>query len=524
MAQSNRAHIYCRVSSTGQEDGYSLDTQEARCRDWCEQRGYSVASAVHEVRSGGDRHRPALDRIIAAVQPGDIVLAYALDRFSRDQIHTAALLDRIEQAGGSLELVTEDFEKSATGTFLRSAKAFAAELELEKIRERTSGGKRARVASGKPLVGARPRYGYLWNDEKTAYVLDPDTAPIVREIFDMALAGDSLKGMATRLQERGFPSPKGGSTWHRGRLRDLLVCPTYAGNVGAYRVRWEKDASGARKQRAGTDDEIVLLPGIAPAIVTEAEQGAVIARLAHNKATATRNNKQPEATLLRAGYVFCGVCGKAATVSNGRPSTKEKTRYETCRNAECGPARIVAADVDAAVWERVTYVLQNPKLIADAVGHYRQDGGLERELAELERRIAGNATKQTTLARNLALLSDAAAQPVIEQLEALALAAKTLEADRHALVRQMGERDASAAKLRTLDDWCAHVATKLEAATYAQKRLALDALGVRVDLYPKHAKDDNGEPRAPWRITMNPLVTAEPLDIATPSTGGTATR
>ena len=29
-----RAHIYCRVSSAGQEDGYSLSTQEAACRAW----------------------------------------------------------------------------------------------------------------------------------------------------------------------------------------------------------------------------------------------------------------------------------------------------------------------------------------------------------------------------------------------------------------------------------------------------------------------------------------------------------
>ena len=75
------------------------------------------------------------------------MLCYALDRLSRSQIDTAILVDRIESAGASLALVTEDFEKSATGTFLRGAKAFAAELEREKIGERTQRGRRARVAS-----------------------------------------------------------------------------------------------------------------------------------------------------------------------------------------------------------------------------------------------------------------------------------------------------------------------------------------------------------------------------------------
>jgi site-specific DNA recombinase len=84
------------------------------------------------------------------------LLCYALDRLSRSQVDTAILVDCIESAGASLALVTEDFEKSATGTFLRGVKAFAAELEREKIAERTQRGRHARVTSGKPLVSPKP--------------------------------------------------------------------------------------------------------------------------------------------------------------------------------------------------------------------------------------------------------------------------------------------------------------------------------------------------------------------------------
>jgi DNA invertase Pin-like site-specific DNA recombinase len=143
---ASRAHIYCRVSSAGQEDGYSLDTQERASRSWCAEHGLTVASVAREVWSGGDRHRPELDAALSRIERGDTFVAYALDRLSRDQIDTAILIDHIEGAGASLQLVTEDFEKSATGTFLRGAKAFAAELELEKIRERTQRGRRERVA------------------------------------------------------------------------------------------------------------------------------------------------------------------------------------------------------------------------------------------------------------------------------------------------------------------------------------------------------------------------------------------
>src|SRR5215208_3440551 len=156
MASTSRAHIYCRVSSQGQEDGYSLDTQEQACRTWCAERGLVVASVTREVWSGGDRHRPELDALLDRLAPGETLLCYALDRLSRSQVDTAILVDRIESAGASLALVTEDFEKSATGTFLRGAKAFAAELEREKIAERTGRGRRARAESGKAITGSQP--------------------------------------------------------------------------------------------------------------------------------------------------------------------------------------------------------------------------------------------------------------------------------------------------------------------------------------------------------------------------------
>src|SRR4051794_2517660 len=109
----SHVHIYCRVSSAGQEGGYSLDTQERACRDYATEHGLAVANAVREIWSGADRRRPQLDTLFDRLLPGDVVLAYALDRLSRSQVDTAILIDRIEAAGATLALVTEDFEKSA---------------------------------------------------------------------------------------------------------------------------------------------------------------------------------------------------------------------------------------------------------------------------------------------------------------------------------------------------------------------------------------------------------------------------
>ena len=39
MSHPGQVHVYARVSSQGQEDGYSLETQESACREWAAARG-----------------------------------------------------------------------------------------------------------------------------------------------------------------------------------------------------------------------------------------------------------------------------------------------------------------------------------------------------------------------------------------------------------------------------------------------------------------------------------------------------
>ena len=53
----------------------------------------------------------------------DVVIAYAVDRLSRNQNHIGVLFDEVQQAGASLEFVTEKFEDTAIGRFILAARA-----------------------------------------------------------------------------------------------------------------------------------------------------------------------------------------------------------------------------------------------------------------------------------------------------------------------------------------------------------------------------------------------------------------
>src|SRR5215204_4886218 len=242
---SSHVHIYCRVSSAGQEDNYSLDVQEAACRAWTAERGLTVASVAREIFSSGELHRPQLDVMIARLQPGDVLLAHKPDRLSRHQKHPHILEYLIEQQGARLAYVTQDAEQTEEDILLSNVGNYTSASERSRIRERTQAGRRARIASGKPNASAKPPYGYLWADAdtkkggKSRLVLEPETAPVVRDIFDLALSGMMLRGIASALTERGILAPSGGTRWSATTIREILGKRVYTGTAQAFQHRYD---------------------------------------------------------------------------------------------------------------------------------------------------------------------------------------------------------------------------------------------------------------------------------------------
>nr|MDP9362734.1 recombinase family protein [Chloroflexota bacterium] len=163
-----RAAIYCRVSGKKQEyDGTSLGTQEAACVEHATAKGWTlVEPPTRETHTGYELwQRKKLDRLREMVRAGqvDVLLAYDPDRLARHQTHLGMLYDDCERVGARIAYVTvEDFDDTPIGRFLRNALAFAAEMEREKIKERTWRAIKSQARQGRRLAGPRPRYGFAW--------------------------------------------------------------------------------------------------------------------------------------------------------------------------------------------------------------------------------------------------------------------------------------------------------------------------------------------------------------------------
>jgi hypothetical protein len=421
----------------------------------------------------------------------DIVLAYALDRLSRKQTHVAILAEEIDRAGGTLAFVTEVFEESAIGTYLRSTKAFLAEMHREKIIENTHRGMMARMKSGKLKPGPRPLYGYCWADDKhTRFAIDPVTGPVVERIFLMARDGISLRRIADALNADLTPTPAGRvGGWTFPNIPKVLQKQAYMG-VAVQHTATRKRVNGKYVTTRRPPDQHVHFPeGTIPPIVTADTFAAVQQRMQRNKQEATRNHKHPESFLLRGGFVRCPECGgvvRSSYASDGHGG--ERARYvinDPHAHPGCTRCAIAAQILDDAVWKKVRALIMRKGVVEREVEGRLTSDPTAASRATVDRLIADTMRKRDNLTRALANLDDADAQAsVLTDLQAMTKRLRELNDERDALFAQQDEWQVSQEQLRNLNGWLDTVRANIDTMTYDQRRELLTALDVRVLLYP----------------------------------------
>ncbi|MCW0983291.1 MULTISPECIES: recombinase family protein [Rhizobium] len=139
---------YARVSTEAQDLAYQLDKLRLA---GCEH-------IFHEKRSGKNRtDRPELARLLAALQPGDVMLATATDRVARAPLDLVAILHAVKEAGAGLRLLDEPFidTTSEMADLIAFLVGWAARWQRRRILENTAQGREAARQRG--VKFGRPR-------------------------------------------------------------------------------------------------------------------------------------------------------------------------------------------------------------------------------------------------------------------------------------------------------------------------------------------------------------------------------
>lgn len=496
---SKLALVYCRVSTRNQEDNYSLDTQADACVNHAESLGYTVARVTKEIYSGAELFdRPLLsqDRMDLRAGKFQALVCYSIDRLSRDIAHLAIIADECDRVGVEMIFVTEQLDSSPEGKLLQSVRAYVAEIERQKIRERTMRGRKARVLSGKIHNAGSEFYGYRRDKEKGVREIYEPEAAIIRRIFYLYVnEGMSMTALTRLLNQEGIPAPginrnfKDGRQpiWSKGTVRYLLKMDAYKGDTVVWRYTTQKRGAKASTRIRDGAEHIRLPENITPAIVPvelwDQAQALMKARGTWKGAQKTRNLSRP--ALLR-GLVFCADCGGPLYFSSQKGS---EPRYRCQRNNHdsfgriCNGRSTVAEIVEAWVWEQVTQVMQNPKVIQQELQRRIKKGPDRTLLANLkacETQLEKLERGQQRLVKQMMVASDDLTELIERELGSSQRQKEKLTKEMEELKARLTAQEINHENLKSIASYCQHVSERLAEFDFDSKRMLVEALGVSV--------------------------------------------
>lgn len=197
--------LYVRVSTDAQyEEGYSLEAQEQKLKQWCELKDYKNYQVYPDGGwSGSNLDRPEMKRLMFDITNHRVrrVIVYKLDRLSRSQKDTLFLLEELF-IPNDIEFISinENFDTSTPyGKAMIGILSVFAQLERENIRERTRMGMYERVKAGYWMGGNGTPFGYDYDSSQDILVPN-EHAEDVRKIYELY-----LQGYSTTMLAKMFP-------------------------------------------------------------------------------------------------------------------------------------------------------------------------------------------------------------------------------------------------------------------------------------------------------------------------------
>ncbi len=237
--------IYCRVSTPGQEDNYSLPQQHKDGVAFATSKNL-VPKEYEDVESGKSVTRSGYNELLKDIETKviDSVWIAAEDRFSRDATLGLQFLDLLVLHKMKLFVGTQEFDPRDSQTrFMIAVKFLVAEFEWSQIRERMRKGFIAYTNQGKRIPYSLYGYdAYFTEQGERRLRVNEDESKNVSTIFNLFQSGASLRSIARQLNSGKVRTKKYGgyrknrnskkierieSLWSANHVKDILSHPEY---------------------------------------------------------------------------------------------------------------------------------------------------------------------------------------------------------------------------------------------------------------------------------------------------------
>ncbi|MDD4493090.1 MAG: recombinase family protein [Eubacteriales bacterium] len=304
----NRVAAYVRVSSGKDAMLHSFSAQVSRYSELIQaHEGWQyVGVYADEALTGTKEDRANFQRLLSDCRAEliDIVITKSISRFARNTVTLLETVRELKSLGVDIFFEEQNIHTmSSEGELMLTILASYAQAESLSASENQKWRIKKSFEKGE-LINLRFLFGYCIS--KGIIEIDPDTAPIVREIFNRVIAGDTFGSISRDLNNRGISGALGGK-WCVPRICDIVGNEKYTGNA-MLQKHYRNNHLEKKKCRNTGELPMYYAEDTHPAIIDGDTFKAAQAILRKNQNTYI-NNPKPQISEFT-GHIYCPHCGK----------------------------------------------------------------------------------------------------------------------------------------------------------------------------------------------------------------------
>ena len=330
--------LYCRLSLEDGKDNesMSISNQKLLLKDFAEKNGmFNCEFYVDDGFTGRNFNRPAFQRMINDIEAGRIscVITKDLSRLGRNYIESGSYMEVFFPKHNVRYIAITDNYDSLNKQEMGIApfKNILNDMYSRDISKKVLAGRMTRSKQGK-FCGGQPPLGLMRDpDDNGHLIIDPETAPIIRRIFDLALDGFGNMKICKVLMEERIPITRMQTgtdcdvnyyAWSGSRISTILRNPFYKGAHVVCKTHQKGIRSNTyniipREQREVIED-------CHEAIIPKAEWEKV-QQLIDRRPPIMKGNNCPYYNIFH-GIVYCATCGKSMQVRYEKIGRTDKDR------------------------------------------------------------------------------------------------------------------------------------------------------------------------------------------------------
>lgn len=428
--QEIKVGIYARLSRDDERSGESLsiENQKLILEKYVLEKGWNlIGTYIDDGYSGTTFDRPGVQKLLEDAKYGKIntIVVKDLSRFGRNYIQVGQYTDYIFPMYNIRFIALNDnvdTSKNTTGMDMMPIMNVFNEWHSANTSKKIRAVVEANAKAGKYRSGYAP-YGYLIGEnEKRLPVVNPETAPIVKEIFEMRAKGISAKHISEHLNEKNIKTPLdykkdklGVKTtrqsihfWCCDMVKQILRNPIYLGHI--YQMQSTTISYKNHKKIKRPESEWVVNYNTHEAIISQ--QLWDKCREIDNSVSQGKKTKTGIVMPL-SGLCYCEDCGNKMYVcqNNTRHSRKGPRiyfrqnyncgNYEKFGNRVCTSHYIKMKDINNIVLQDIK---SKAKLVLEDEKQAR-DEFLSRQNKQISQSNSNDLKRQTTISKRITELT-----------------------------------------------------------------------------------------------------------------------